>query len=126
MPEVKHVLPNPNNDLKPEIIGELSVCFINAAGYTPDYHLIGVTHMTQSSTKLPVLFVDHLLGVCRVDYENSAVTDAQYISSLEKVKYFPNESFIFPGHIVKREDLMFSKAVMSSEPTTSQITQMME
>ena len=65
---VQHLLPTDSNDLKPEIIGELSVCFINASGYGKNYHLIGVTHMTQSSTKLPVLFVGNLLGVCRIDY----------------------------------------------------------
>ena len=50
--------------------------------------------MTENSTKMPVLFVDNLLGVCRVDYTHSEEvpegTDTQYLQSLDKVKYFPN------------------------------------
>lgn len=67
--------------------------------------------------------MDRLLGVCRIDYSHSELvpegTDAEYMQSLDKVKYFPNESFIFPGHVAKHEDLLFSKAILSSDPSTS-------
>ena len=56
-------MPGSDNALKPEIIGELSICFIGAQGYHPSYNLIGVTHMTPTSTKLPCLFVNKMLGV---------------------------------------------------------------
>ena len=50
-------------DLKPEVIGEISICLIKADGYEKDFSLVGVTHMSDSSTKLPVLFLDGLMGV---------------------------------------------------------------
>lgn len=52
-----------SNNLKPEVIGEISVCFIGAEGYTKDYNLLGVTHISPTSTKVPILFVENLLGV---------------------------------------------------------------
>lgn len=54
---------NKFNIVKPEVIGELSVCFIGAEGYFDDYNLIGVTHISPTSTKIPVLFLNDLLGV---------------------------------------------------------------
>lgn len=50
-------------ELKPELIGELSICFIKAAGYRKDYHLLAATHITPTSTKFPVLFTGSALSV---------------------------------------------------------------
>jgi hypothetical protein len=41
----------------------MSICYINAHGFTNDYNLIGVTHMNKTSTKLPILIVNDLLKV---------------------------------------------------------------
>jgi hypothetical protein len=50
-------------DLRPLLVGELSVCYIKAAGYRPDYSLVAVTHSTPSSTKFSVLFPGPLISV---------------------------------------------------------------
>lgn len=50
-------------DLRPLLVGELSVCYISAAGYHPDYHLVAVTHSTPTSTKFSVLFPGSLISV---------------------------------------------------------------
>ena len=64
--DVRCLMPHPNdptNQIKPEVIGEISVCFIGAQGYLNDYHLIGVTHISPTSTKIPILLVNNLLGL---------------------------------------------------------------
>lgn len=49
-------------DLKPLIIGDHSICFIDAKGYANPFSLIAVTHLTESSTKIPVLFSESLIS----------------------------------------------------------------
>jgi hypothetical protein len=57
------VTPQKQGDLKPHLVGELSLCYIAAAGYRKDYSLIAATHITPTSTKFPVLFVGNMLSV---------------------------------------------------------------
>lgn len=62
--DIKLLIPaEKTSTIKPEVIGEISICFIPAEGYTSNYNLIGVTHISPTSTKVPVLFVNDLLGV---------------------------------------------------------------
>lgn len=49
-------------DLRPFLVGELSICYIKAAGYRPDYSLVAVTHSSPSSTKFSVLFPGTLIS----------------------------------------------------------------
>ena len=73
--------------------------------------------MTTDSTKLPVLFLDHLMGVWYfIDNVSGIDTLKQckaedYLNSLSKVKYFPNETYVFPSKTVNEEDLQFAKAI---------------
>jgi hypothetical protein len=48
-------------DLKPLIVGDHSICFIDAKGYQNPFSLIAVTHLTETSTKIPVLFPASLI-----------------------------------------------------------------
>jgi hypothetical protein len=59
----KIVIPSTQGELKPELIGDISICFISASGYLKDFNLIAATHITPTSTKFPVLFVGGALSV---------------------------------------------------------------
>ena len=45
------------------MLGELSICYISAPGYRPDYNLVAVTHDSPTSTKFSVLFILSLFEV---------------------------------------------------------------
>ena len=57
-------------ELRPVLVGELSICYIGAFGYRPDYHLVAATHSSPTSTKFSVLFPGTLLSVCSIDTES--------------------------------------------------------
>jgi hypothetical protein len=57
------ITPSIQGDLKPLVIGDISICYINAKGYSPTFSLIAITHMTASSTKIPVIIPGTLLNV---------------------------------------------------------------
>ena len=59
-------------DLRPLLIGDLSLCFIAAPGYTKDYSLLAATHITPTSTKLPVLFPGGLISLGSIDLQSKA------------------------------------------------------
>jgi hypothetical protein len=39
------------------------------------------------------------------------ISSKDYCRSLDKVKYFPHETYIFPSRKANHEDLLFAKAV---------------
>jgi len=48
-------------DLTPFSIGELAICFMYTPGHTDDSCCIAVTHINETSTKLPFLFTGDTL-----------------------------------------------------------------
>jgi glyoxylase-like metal-dependent hydrolase (beta-lactamase superfamily II) len=44
------------NELQPIIIGDLSVCLLHTPGHTMDSCVVAITHVNETSTKLPILF----------------------------------------------------------------------
>lgn len=44
-------------------MGELAVCFLGAPGVREDNAFVIVTHVTEQSTKLPVIFCGGSLGI---------------------------------------------------------------
>lgn len=100
-------------DLKPIIIGDLSICFLKAPGHTLDSYIIAITHVNESSTKLPILFTGDTLLLCSV----GEITDYEAIhTSLQRIKGFPGETLIFPGHRLQKENLLFAKTLDPSNP----------
>lgn len=103
--------PQGQGELRPLLVGELSVCYINAAGYKPDYNLVAVTHSSPTSTKFSVLFPGSLISVwysynlfSSIDWTQD-VKASLYCSTLNKLKFFPNETLIFPEHRANIDDL---------------------
>ena len=103
------------------IVGDHSVCFIDAKGYKNPFSIIAVTHLTESSTKIPVLFPGSLIGpryflnhFSSIDFKNKDIKAKDYLSSLDKIKFFPSETYIFPSSTVSEEDLLFAKAIIQN------------
>lgn len=55
--------------------------------------------------------VKKILLYSSIDYKNDQVKPKDYLSSLDKIKFFPNEAYIFPSSTVEESDLLFSKAL---------------
>lgn len=49
-----------------------------------------------------------------IDFKNKEIKAKSYLSSLDKVKFFPSETYIFPSCTVSEEDLLFAKAVVQN------------
>ncbi|KRX01614.1 hypothetical protein PPERSA_00321 [Pseudocohnilembus persalinus] len=97
-------------ELVPFSVGELAICFLHTPGHTSDSCTIAVTHVSETSTKLPFLFTGDLLLAGSIgsvhDEDFSAVQ-----KSLFKLQAFPNETFIFPSHDANLKDLLFAKTL---------------
>ncbi|KAM3132134.1 hypothetical protein pb186bvf_015729 [Paramecium bursaria] len=95
-------------DLTPFTIGEYTICFIKAAGHAEDNYLIVVTHVTPTSTKIPVIFSGDTILVGSVgkiqNYEEMNKT-------IQLLKGFNDETLIFPGHHAQMENLLFAKTI---------------
>lgn len=52
-----------------------------------------------------------ILFYSSIDYQNDKVKPKDYMSSLDKIKFFPNEAYIFPSSTVNEDDLSFAKAL---------------
>lgn len=55
--------------------------------------------------------VKFLIKKSSIDYQNDQVKPKDYLSSLDKIKFFPNETYIFPSSTVDENDLLFAKAL---------------
>lgn len=55
-------------------------------------------------------------------YEGGGDCDQAYLRTLDKVKYFPNETYIFPSHTVQQADLLFAKAILASDASNTRMT----
>lgn len=50
-------------DIKPFTIGQFALCFMSMPGPSPDNSIICITHVSEQSTKLPVIFPANMIGV---------------------------------------------------------------
>lgn len=70
--------------------------------------MIAVTHVSPTSTKLPVLFSGDTILISSIGKTDNP---KQMFQSLQKLRGFSNETLIFPGHRIKKENLLFSKSI---------------
>lgn len=46
-----------------------------------------------------------------IDFLSKDIKSKDYLKSLDKIKYFPNETYLFPSSTVSEQDLFFANAV---------------
>lgn len=51
------------NEIQPFSIGDLAICLLHTPGHTDDSCSIAITHISENSTKLPVIFTGDTLHI---------------------------------------------------------------
>ena len=80
-------------DIKPWDDEDLCFCFLEYKGFDETSSLLSVTHVTDSSTKIPLLFTGDLL---RYGSIGDFIDPEETIQDINLVKSFPQDSLFFP------------------------------
>ncbi|CAI2372447.1 unnamed protein product [Moneuplotes crassus] len=118
------------NDLDTMTIGDLTFACLNVPGHTIEHVAFVVTHVTETSTKIPFLFSGkftfHIIGDtlfvggCGRIFTGTA---EQLFYSLQKLINLPHDTLLFCGHEYTKANLKFAKYV---DPDNSAIDMKMD
>ena len=98
------------NDLDTMTIGDLTFACLDVPGHTKEHVAFAVTHVTETSTKIPFLFSGDTLftGGCGRIFTGTA---EQLFYSLQKLINLPYDTLLFCGHEYTKSNLKFAKFV---------------
>jgi len=102
-------------DLETMTIGDICICCMETPGHTEDHVSYIVTHVTPTSTKIPLLFCADTLfigGCGRI----LGGTYEQLFYSLQKLINLPNDTLVFCAHEYTLANLKFAKFVEPNNP----------
>lgn len=93
-------------DLEILNVGELCIACLHTPGHTKSAVCFVVTHVTETSTKIPIVFCGDTLfiGGCGRVFNG---TYEELYNSLKTIAYLPNDTLIFPGHEYTQRNLEF-------------------
>mgnify|MGYP002634948020 CR=1 FL=1 len=102
-------------DLETFTIGDLTVCCIETPGHTQDHVSFVVTHVTPTSTKVPILFCADTLFIGGCGRVLGGTAEQLYMS-LQKLMHLPVETLVFCGHEYTLGNLKFAKYIEPNNP----------
>lgn len=97
-------------DLETMTLGDIAIACMDTPGHTEDHVSYIVTHVTPTSTKIPLLFCADTLfiGGCGRLLGGTA---EQLFLSLQKLINLPSETLVFPAHEYTLANLQFAHFV---------------